>query len=330
MRKPEIVLFEPRGVRSVRILHWKSDTPFPVEGLADLLYRGLNYSKQARVAIMGDPEPLNEIPDHLAKNLDPKRNYHWSGVDRRLELQRRLPRVLAGEYAEWFQWYMCFQRFKAFQTVIMIDPLSAVDETDTGGFIDGLLARLLAKVPQVVVVTRSNREQPPTRYDELHTQSALLSLLYGTRLSRGQLIDAAKFAFVQIPEQKLRETLDNSLWLMRLSNSRFELTEDDEKLVQGMVPSWKSHGNGEPDEIEPLFQRHQKWEYIKPETTWVEAEVLKLVKTAGWFTAQTLGEHFQKRYGEFASSTVPPPEEVYPSSQRNAAQRLEYFSRVHR
>lgn len=272
---------------------------------------------------MGDTESLDEIPGHLAKFLDPKRNYHWSGVGRKLELERHLPRTFVAEYTTWFQWYMSYQRFRAFQTAILIDPLATVSNRDTGGFIDGLLTRLMTKVPQVIVVAKGTTEQTQLQADDLHVNGVLMSLLFGTRLSRSQLTDVARLAFVPIPDQMLQKTLDNTHWQYRCHKSRYELTDDDEKLVQGMVPEWKSHGPGEPpEEVEQLFQRPRKREYIRPEAKWIEEEVTALVRTKGWFTTQTLGDYFQKRFREFASSRKPPPKEAYPYVQREKHEQI--------
>jgi len=292
--------------------------------LTRLIYQGLSYVKQARVAIMADSDAQIEIPSKLAKHLDVERNYQWSGPARQYDLDRRRPRALVGEYVEWFQWYMRFQRFKAFRTVVLIDPVSAASDGQVGGFIDGLIIRLMIKVPQVVVVSRGGVQVP--QFEEERLDAVLMALLYGTRLSRAQLVDAVKLAIVAIPDKTLQKALDGWRWRSNLRNARYELSQVDEELVQGMVPRWKSAGPEEPlEKIEQLFQRRQRREYIRPETGWVTDEVLKLAKLKGWFTSQTLNAHFAERYEEFAKSEVPPPAEVYPYVQREYPSAAQIF-----
>jgi hypothetical protein len=101
---------------------------------------------------------------------------------------------------------------------------------------------------------------------------------------------------VPIPDQTLQKALDSWRWRGTLSHSRYELSEDDEALVEGMVPKWKSFGLNEPSNtIEQLFHRRQKKEYIKADSGWVKDEILKLVRTKGWFTSLTLNQVLQIR-----------------------------------
>jgi predicted RNA-binding Zn-ribbon protein involved in translation (DUF1610 family) len=274
---------------------------------------------------MGDSEKLDMIPDHLAEKLDPSRNYQWSGVGRRRDLGHAPSRVLSGEYVGWFQWYMRHQRFKAFHTVILIDPLAAVSDGDTGGFIDGFIARLI-KASQVVVVTRGVSEQTKPEADQVHVKTTLMSLLYGTRMCRAELTEATKLTLRPISDSALQKALDDSQWRRRLRHSRYELDEDDEELVQGMVPKWRPSGPDEPpEEIEQLFGRPKRKEYVRPDTGWVETEVLKLARMKGWFTSQMLAEYFQQLYGELARSADPPPKEVYPYVQREYRTEAQVF-----
>jgi hypothetical protein len=265
-----------------------------------------------------------EIPSDIGSRLDPERNYHWSGVDRMLELQRHLPRVLVGEYVEWFLWYMRYQRFRAFQTIILVDPASAICDKDVGGFIDGLLARLLRRAPQVVVVTRGAASRVP-ELDAPRLKEMLMAMLYGTRLSRAELAALVQLAFVLVPDEALRQTLEQPWWRARRDYSRYKLREEDEELVQGLVPDREPRNQGGPRSLEQFFKRSRNREYVRPEDKWVEAELLALVREKGWLTTASISKHFQERYEEYQRAQTPPPAEAYPHYQRERRSQVQVF-----
>jgi hypothetical protein len=60
-------------------------------------------------------------------------------------LKRKWKRIIIGDYLDWFSWYMRWQRFNAFHTVVFFHPISRMAKDENRGYMDGLLTRLLNK-----------------------------------------------------------------------------------------------------------------------------------------------------------------------------------------
>jgi hypothetical protein len=237
-------------------LRYESDGGFPTEELARVVYASLQVRKLGRVAIICDEAALQALPKLDWEYLDPQKDYYWSGVFAQKKFGYPYRRVIVGTYEEWFRWYMRTQRFRSFHTIILIEPLAAVSDKEHGGYTDGLLARLMAKVRRVVVVAKPASELPAP--DETHVKEVLRALLYGTRSSRPELVWLVSHTFASIPRDLLDKTLERYKYDWRISKEhpRFRLGELDEELVQGMVGTVPAgYVYGKPEQIEQQFKR---------------------------------------------------------------------------
>jgi CRISPR/Cas system-associated endonuclease Cas1 len=211
---------------------------------------------------MGDEALLEALPHLGSEFLDPKKNYWWSGILVARKIVKPARRVILGGYSEWFQWYMRTQRVRAFHTIVLLEPLTAVSDGQIGGYIDGLLARLMGKVSQVVVAAKRGGGGGPLQSvsaDETHVDSVLRALLYGTRLSRPELLEAAGRTLIPIPEQMLEKALRNHRWRISKTHPRLQLDEFDEELLEMMITRAPRHHHEEEEEGEEEQQQTQRF-----------------------------------------------------------------------
>ncbi|MDV3278260.1 MAG: CRISPR-associated endonuclease Cas1 [Nitrososphaerales archaeon] len=308
--------FEPKRGASVRLIRFKADGSFPAEELARTVFESLQIRKLSRVALMVDEAVLEALPRLGSEHLEPEKDYHWSGVLAQKRFGYPHRRVLVGSYEEWFRWYMRTQRFRAFHTIILIEPLSAVSDKERGGYIDGLLVRLMAKVRRVVVVAKPARGELSAP-DETRAMEVLRALLYGTRLSRPELTGLASHTFVSIPRELLDKTMERYRYHWRISKDhpRLRLDELDEELVQGMVPAIPGdYVDGKPGQIEQRFGRERRFrrELEVPDGMLAE-RVLQDVARRGWETVPDEAEEAAKWLGELNKAGDPRLEKVYRS-----------------
>ncbi|HEV2137680.1 MAG TPA: hypothetical protein VGR53_02445 [Nitrososphaerales archaeon] len=220
----------------------------------------LRERKQSKVAIMtGDEGALESLSQLRLEWLDPERDYRWSGWLVQKKVRRPAKRIVAGSYDKWFQWYMRFQRFGAFHTIILVEPVNAVSDKEHGGYIDGLLARLTAKVRQVVVISKPD-DEVISNSDERRTTEVLRALLYGTRLSKPALVEKANLTFLPISEETLVRGLDKLALHLSKHQTRYQLDAYNEELLQGMVFQAPPHSEeGKPGHVEQLFRRNRRF-----------------------------------------------------------------------
>ncbi len=250
------MLISPLGASKVEFIRYELGGALTLEQLSQTIYQSRRSRRRDRVAVMGDWETIEVFKAKLdAEYLEPDRNYYWSGVQWRFQKGRK--RILLGDYADWFQWYMRHQRFKAFHVVILIEPRIATSDKDWGGYLDGFLARVVHNIPLKVIVVETGRQTTANSPDSLYVQEALLAMLYGTRLSRDEIVEMAGRAFVPLGDgEALRKSLADE-WLWERYHSRYELTERGEEFLQGMAPPKPSYGM-RPVEVEPLFEPRKR------------------------------------------------------------------------
>jgi hypothetical protein len=168
-----------------------------------------SYRKE-RCAIFIDPDSAEGFRESGLQTdfLDSDENAHLTGVQRKAH--PKLKRIIVGDYDEWFRWFMKWQRFNAFHTVVLVAPIRRMIDDDRRGYFDGLLTRLLDKqsVHRVIVVEHERfhatlrkwlggegvLEEPPelkNRFGREQFVDAISSLLYGTLLSKRDLSIAA-------------------------------------------------------------------------------------------------------------------------------------------
>jgi hypothetical protein len=176
------------------------------KGLAEvvpqLIYESSRCYRKDRFAIFGDYDILKPLKMELdADFLDIKTDYHWSGIQRRT--QKHWRRIILGDYVDWFSWCMRWQRFRAFHTIVLIKPIQYMLDVTSSGYIDGFLTRLMNKPLHRVIVLeesgflsvanrwiggqKTNDVRLSCAFQEQEIRQAILSILYGTRLSMAKL-----------------------------------------------------------------------------------------------------------------------------------------------
>ena len=271
----------------MHLIHYGPEGSFPARELAYMVFESLRERKQSRVAIMADEEAAEALPSLSSEWLDPEKDYHWSGFLIQKKVQKPAKRVIIGGYAEWFRWYMRHQRFRTFHTLVLIEPLTAVSDEERGGYIDGLLARLMGKVRQVIVVARGTEENLLV-VDESRVEEVLRALLYGRRLTRPELLEQTRHTFVPIPRETLKKVLETYRYTWRISKDhpRLRLEEFDEELLQGMVASTPHDSlDGKSGQIEQLFRRKERFvrELAVPDEM-LREKALEDASKAEWIT----------------------------------------------
>ncbi len=115
----------------------------------------------------------------------------------------------------------------------------------------------MGKVRHVVVVTNGT-EESPIPVDELRIMEVMRTLLYGTRLSRAELVERAGNTVVPIPVEDLEKLLGSYKWRISKGHPRLRLKELDEELVQAMAAKTPRVRDGEPVELEQFFERTRR------------------------------------------------------------------------
>lgn len=278
----------PYLASNIRFFPIKRDGEFPSTELTKLIYAALSARKESRIAIFAQSDQPYALPDVGAKALEPEISYNWSGFLRQRKIGKPPGRILIGDYSEWFQWYMGHLRFRTFHTIVLIEPLNAVSDEERGGYLDGLLARLMGKVRQVIVVSKEPESALPVP-DETRVTEVFRALLYGTRLSQPELMKGASRTFIPIPKQLLDKTLQKHKYRWRISKDhpRFQLKELDEELLQGMVPEVPSdYIDGKPDQIEQLFWRKRRFRReLRIPNEMLRENVLETIGKMDWATS---------------------------------------------
>lgn len=275
--------FQPSQAQKVHSISYKVSEQFPILVLLESIQAGLG--EKARVAILATGELTKSLEIPGAERLDPQRNYQWSGFLVQKKVEKPASRVIVGQYTDWFQWYMSRQRFRAFHTVMLLDPIEAVADRDTGGYIDGFLVRLMDKAKMVVIIAKGgNQPQPPA--DEIRVKEVARALLYGTRLSGSELLEQASKTMVQTPLDRLQDVLERSHWRISKTHPRLRLRDHDQEMVQGLVgKSLPFSTDEESKPIEQLFRRRERLKVgVKIPEVMLRGKALEDVKTLGWVT----------------------------------------------
>jgi CRISPR/Cas system-associated endonuclease Cas1 len=237
----------------------------------------------ARIAVMSNEEGPNSFRGLDFEWLRAETDYRWSGWLVQKKVRRPSRRVVVGEYGEWFRWYMRSQRFRAFQILVLVEPETAVSDKEIGGYIDGLLARLSSKVRQIIVVSRRTVTRPTV--DQLRTKEAIRALLYGTRLTRRELLERVRCTLVPISDEMLAKVFDGYRWRISKKHPRYRLSDFDEELLQGMVAKAPANYDSEPHPIGQLFVRNRRSELaLRIEDDVICARILKDVEKFSWVT----------------------------------------------
>ncbi len=232
------------------LLQYEPEDKFPLERMHDLVWDSLRQGRLSRVAVMSNEQVFfDSVRDLGADWLEADRNYHWSGWEVQRAHHKPDKRIVIGTYEEWFRWYMRFQRFRAFHTLVLVDPIVALSDERIGGYLDGMLARLAPKVRQVIVVSKPLPESIPPS-DQRRTAQVLRALLYGTRLSRPNLVAQSQLTFIPIQPEMVGKAMSSmDPWVVR-PNSWCELEPSEERRLESLDPE-------RPMERKPRFRREE-------------------------------------------------------------------------
>jgi ribosomal protein L37AE/L43A len=262
----------------------------PVDRIVQAIYASMRSRRLDKAAVMADWETLEKLESKLdAEYLEPDANFHWSGTQRTYSLKKNWKRIQLGDYEQWFQWFMTYQRFRAFHVLVIVEPMEAVADEERGGYYDGLLARLIQKVTYKIIIVQTPKQTRPGASNQSYIREALMAILYGTRLSFDELAYAAKEAIVPLgDDESLKKELQGQ-WLWRFDHSRYRLSDDAEKLVEGMLPPRFIHNESE---VRPMLHRNKRSGpmHTLPKEM-LEKLLLEDLDEKGWLTA----------YGEWVS-----------------------------
>jgi hypothetical protein len=198
-------LAAPGLLSRAEFLALQRDGTWDAEGLIDKIHGASRSYRRDHVAVLIDSDSAE---DFIRKSglqfdfLDPEANLHWTGSQRK----KHLKPVLVGDYGEWFRWFMRWQRFNAFQIVVLVVLVRRLVDDERRGYLDGLLTRLLNRTSiHRIIVVEEERFQPIIRswllggdpvqevrelkgkFGQAQFKQAVVSLLYGTHLSAGEL-----------------------------------------------------------------------------------------------------------------------------------------------
>jgi hypothetical protein len=270
-----------------------------------------------------------------AEHLDPDTNIHWQGVQ--TGLKRKWKRIIIGDYLDWFSWYMKWQRFNAFHTVVLFRPISRMAHEENRGYLDGLLTRLLNKssLHRIIVIeetslwpiikqwmsdyTSISDPSLAGRFSREEVREAILATLYGTRLSHTNLA----LAIGQTLSSKLNpdwhpilQRTEISSLIQRRNNFRV-LAEDGMKMVQSLSNVSVKLAEPEPRYDEQVFQLSRKREHLRGDDDWIEGQILRLVEDRGWFTIPILYDHIRPQLEAILHSSAPPPRAIMAQLNRS-------------
>lgn len=272
LNRGRILPFGAVGGPNLRLLQYGSEDKLPSERLHDLVWESLRQGRLSRVAVMlNDQEIFDSLRDLGADWLEADRNYLWSGWEVQRAHHKPDKRLVVGTYEEWFRWYMKFQRFRAFHTLVLVNPMIALSDERIGGYLDGMLARLTSRVRQIVVVSKPQPESVPPS-DQRRTGQVLRGLLYGTRMSKPNLISQSQHTFIPTQPEMVTKALSSmDPWVIR-PNAWYELEPREERRLENLDPE-------RPIKRKPRFVR----EAMIPEGM-LSDRVLEDVANDGWVT----------------------------------------------
>ncbi len=243
--------------------------------------------------------------------LSPDENWHWTGVQR----HKKLKSVLVADYGEWFRWFMKWQRFNAFQIVVLIAPFGRMIDSERRGYIDGLLTRLLAK-PSIhkTIVVEEESFQPLARkwlaaegqpgevidlkakFGPRQASEAIVSLLFGTHLSKqGLHLAAASTLFSKLNENWEHELEDNirrPALVDTMSRWLYTAGYYGREMVEALETEEVAQSRENPEEPpKPVFRQSKEKGPSELGQDYLEVLVQNLLDLQGWFTIQNLFDY---------------------------------------
>jgi hypothetical protein len=285
--------------------------------LQDVIDANSRSHRKDRFALMLEPEPPRSLLSTLnAEVLSPDVDYHWSGIQRRGEKPRK--RTLVGDYYDWCCWFLRTQRFRAFHTIVVVDPVGSLIAYGCKGYLDGVLARLRAKPIRFVVLESMEyrqvvddwlggaRVKDPRVADAFgrhDSMQAVLALLYGTRLQIGSLRNALSKTLWASANGGL-EAAEKATSSMRgfveksyHRDTHLRLSERGRKFAEGMVEEvvMPLEPDDEPD-IKRVFRGRSRGPRPVLPDSWLRSEVLEFIEERGWMTVPMLAKVLYERH----------------------------------
>lgn len=297
----------------VRFYEKDEEVPALLQDVIDASRR--SYRKD-RWAIITELNPRLLIAPLDAELLDSAADYHWSGVQRQKRGEKTRKSLLVGNYYEWYCWFMRTQRFRAFHTIVVVDPLGSMVDYTCMGYLDGFFARLRAKPIRFVVLENKQHGQAVANwligekiadarvteaYGKYGARQAVLALLYGTRLEKDALREALSktlWASCQTPEAAQRTILAMHGFVEKgfVRDSRLRLSERGRRFAEGLVEDVVMPDDpDEEPEVKKIIRRKQhRPRPVLPDSR-LCSETLDFMKQRGWMTvpmlAKALYEH---------------------------------------
>ncbi len=252
--------------------------------------------------------------------LDPEENFRWQGG---AGLGRRAKRVVAGDYLDWFHWYMKWQRFNAFHVVALLGPVTRMMDDENRGFIDGLLTRLVnSQAVYRVLIFEDPRYKSlvsdwllgkssltkgalAAKFGKNELRAAMLSLLFGSTIAYNRfVVSANKTLSSRIGDNRnlVEKTMRNPYFFEPNSRWFVSASQEGKDMVQTMAASTTS----EEVPSKPVFTARVRREHLRSDERWLRALVETKVMNSGWFTMRDLYDYVDSIIREAAQGTTPP------------------------
>jgi len=282
--------------------------------IADLIYASSRNYRTDHCAIFIDPDsPEDFLRDSGLQTslLVPDESWHWTGAKSR----KNLHRVMVAEYEDWFRWFMKWQRFNAFQILVLVNPIKQIVDFEGRGYIDGLLTRLLTK-PSVhkIIVLEQERFQPMAKEwfgslgqtkdladlkEKLRRRQfneAIASILYGTHLSTSALLStAARTLYSKVNpswQSDFQEIKRRPALVDRLCRSKFTAGYHAREMVESLKTPEARESLEDPEQpLPPLFTQAKERGPSELSQEWLERLTHALLDSRGWFTIPMLYEY---------------------------------------
>ena len=290
------------------------DGTWDSEGLIDKVHDASRSYRRDHVAVLIDSDSAEDFIRESGLQfdfLDPEANPHWTGSQRK----KHLKPVLVGDYGEWFRWFMRWQRFNAFQIVVLVAPVRRLVDDEKRGYLDGLLTRLLNR-PSIhrIIVVEEERFQPIIRswllggdpvqevqelkgkFGQAQFKQAVVSLLYGTHLSAGELRRASGCTlFSRLTphwETELSGIERKPALASTLSRQIFTAGYQGREMVESMeTPEALKMLENPERPLPPLFKQTKRRGPSELDRSYLEELTRILLDSQGWFTVAGLYEY---------------------------------------
>lgn len=309
-------------------LNAESLTP---KSISDLVYGNFRSYKKDKCAIFTDNDDIRRLLSNsslAADVLDDRDNFRWTGANR--NYTRKYRRIVAGDYLDWFCWYMKWRRFNAFHLLIWIRPIGRMIEDERRGFIDGLLTRLVSKgaVHKIVIIEEerfrgivtswlggsSKLESPELapKFRAEEFKQAMLTVLFGSTLARARYLLKVKgtLTYKIYPEKdKLLRWTDNGWFFERSLGRKFwSLSEEGDASVLGL----SIYDDVEKPKPEKWFEPAGRRRHVRSDEKWLEGLIETHLLNTGWFTMPDLYKFVDLTMEEARKRTDHAPDYVDP------------------